>query len=178
MANNTPITIQTPTKGCPCGSEIDLSKCCLPVIQGKRKAETAEELLRARYTAFTQGAVDFILDSHHSKTRHEVKREEIADWSTNSDWLGMKVVQKEAGTATDLEGKIVFGAQYRTKGEEKINEHWEQAIFEKENGAWRFLDARGVRTGPYVREAPKVGRNDACTCGSGKKYKKCCGVGA
>ena len=31
---------------------------------------------------------------------------------------------------------------------------------------------------PVVREAPKVGRNDPCPCGSGKKYKKCCGVGA
>ena len=28
-----------------------------------------------------------------------------------------------------------------------------------------------------VRNAPKVGRNDACPCGSGKKYKKCCGAG-
>jgi hypothetical protein len=27
------------------------------------------------------------------------------------------------------------------------------------------------------REEPKVGRNDPCTCGSGKKYKKCCGQG-
>ncbi len=30
---------------------------------------------------------------------------------------------------------------------------------------------------PYVRENPKVGRNDPCPCGSGKKYKKCCGKG-
>jgi preprotein translocase subunit SecA len=30
---------------------------------------------------------------------------------------------------------------------------------------------------PVVREAPKVGRNDPCPCGSGKKYKKCCGAG-
>ena len=29
---------------------------------------------------------------------------------------------------------------------------------------------------PITREAPKVGRNDVCPCGSGKKYKKCCGV--
>ena len=27
-----------------------------------------------------------------------------------------------------------------------------------------------------VREAPKIGRNDPCPCGSGKKYKKCCGA--
>jgi len=31
---------------------------------------------------------------------------------------------------------------------------------------------------PVVRDAPKVGRNDPCPCGSGKKYKKCCGIGA
>jgi preprotein translocase subunit SecA len=28
---------------------------------------------------------------------------------------------------------------------------------------------------PFKRKAPKVGRNDPCTCGSGKKYKQCCG---
>jgi uncharacterized protein YecA (UPF0149 family) len=29
-----------------------------------------------------------------------------------------------------------------------------------------------------VRSGEKIGRNDPCTCGSGKKYKKCCGAGA
>jgi preprotein translocase subunit SecA len=29
---------------------------------------------------------------------------------------------------------------------------------------------------PYRRETPKVGRNEPCPCGSGKKYKKCCGA--
>ncbi len=29
---------------------------------------------------------------------------------------------------------------------------------------------------PFVRETPKVGRNEPCTCGSGKKFKKCCGA--
>jgi preprotein translocase subunit SecA len=36
----------------------------------------------------------------------------------------------------------------------------------------------GARVKTIVREAPKVGRNDPCPCGSGKKYKKCCGVNA
>jgi uncharacterized protein YchJ len=31
---------------------------------------------------------------------------------------------------------------------------------------------------PYVRDQPKVGRNDPCVCGSGKKSKKCCGAAA
>jgi len=33
----------------------------------------------------------------------------------------------------------------------------------------------GFGSDPYVRMQPKVGRNDPCPCGSGKKYKKCCG---
>ncbi len=39
-------------------------------------------------------------------------------------------------------------------------------------GLWHDDDVPGV---PYVREEPKVGRNDSCPCGSGRKYKKCCG---
>jgi SEC-C motif-containing protein len=164
------------TNLCPCGSELDLVKCCLPILEGKKLASTAEELLRARYTAFTQGAVDFILSTHHSKTRHEVKREEIEDWSKNSEWLGLKIVQSDAGKATDDQGTIIFGAQYRADG--KINDHWERSQFEKENGEWKFLDAQGLKPGTYRRAEPKMGRNDPCTCGSGKKFKKCCGASA
>ncbi len=29
---------------------------------------------------------------------------------------------------------------------------------------------------PITRDAPKIGRNDPCTCGSQKKFKKCCGT--
>jgi preprotein translocase subunit SecA len=28
---------------------------------------------------------------------------------------------------------------------------------------------------PFVRDQPKIGRNEPCVCGSGKKFKKCCG---
>ena len=35
--------------------------------------------------------------------------------------------------------------------------------------------ARSPRPEPYERESPKIGRNDPCPCGSGKKYKRCCG---
>ena len=37
---------------------------------------------------------------------------------------------------------------------------------------------RLIQHGPYKRATPKIGRNDKCTCGSGKKYKNCCGRAA
>jgi len=35
--------------------------------------------------------------------------------------------------------------------------------------------ASGEKQAPIQRKEPKIGRNDLCVCGSGKKYKKCCG---
>ena len=160
------------TNHCPCGLKSSLEKCCLPIIQGKQQPKTAEQLLRARYTAFTLGEVPFILASHHSKTRHEVKEDEITDWSKNSKWLGMKIHHIEGGSETDSKGTIVFSASYVAEG--KTQEHSEKSLFEKENGQWRFFDADRVQIGTYRRAEPKIGRNDPCSCGSGKKFKKCC----
>ncbi|MCM2323466.1 MAG: YchJ family metal-binding protein [Oligoflexia bacterium] len=156
---------------CPCGSGAQLSSCCLPLIQGKESAPTAEALLRSRYTAFTRGDVDYILGTHHSRTRGEIKRDEIEDWSRNSKWLGLEIVQQDPGETAD-QATIIFCARYETEG--KPQEHWERSLFEKEAGEWRFVDAQGLQQGPYRRAEPKVGRNDPCPCGSGKKFKKCC----
>jgi SEC-C motif-containing protein len=172
----------TPQDNCPCGSDSALAACCLPLIQGKKKASTAEELLRSRYTAFTRGDVDYILATHHSSTQADVKREEIEDWSKHSEWHGLQIVQSEAGKAEDDKGTIAFCAKHKPLGkgsnpaDVKVEDHWEQAMFEKENGQWKFLDARGINVGTYKREEPKIGRNDPCPCESGKKYKKCCGA--
>ncbi|MDR3608609.1 MAG: YchJ family metal-binding protein [Oligoflexia bacterium] len=157
---------------CPCTSGKEFELCCGPILSGKKKATTAEELLRARYTAFTQGNVDFVLNTHHSRTRDEIKREEIEDWSKNSEWKGLQIVHVEGGKPEDEKGTLSFCARYVAEG--KLQEHWEQSYFEKENGEWRFLDAKGIHLGTYQRTEPKIGRNDSCPCGSGKKYKKCC----
>ncbi len=52
----------------------------------------------------------------------------------------------------------------------KMHAHWKQYEVPHE--------ALGGKAGstPIVRDGPKVGRNDPCPCGSGKKFKKCCGV--
>lgn len=166
----------TPTQPCPCTSGKTYANCCQPIQTGTTKAPTAEALLRARYTSFVTGHIDFIVATHHSATHHEVNREEIANWSKNSEWKGLEILQKVAGETKDETGTLIFHAKYAMEG--KDQDHFEKATFEKENGEWKFLDATPLRSGPYVREEPKIGRNDPCTCGSGKKYKKCHGIAA
>ena len=164
---------------CPCGNTATLATCCLPRIQGKAKPKTAEELLRARYTSFVLGQIDYILQTHHSRTAQDLARDEVEAWSKNSEWLGLTIHKKEKGEANDSSGIIEFHVRYQAKDKKKPTDHYERSLFEKENGDWKFVDAEGAESGTPIRRAePKIGRNDPCSCGSGKKYKKCCGVNA
>jgi len=61
-----------------------------------------------------------------------------------------------------------------------LHEEWLQTPRESLEGKKPVDMLEGGRLLPqkvetFRREAPKVGRNDPCSCGSGKKYKKCCG---
>ena len=157
---------------CPCGSEKDFEDCCMPYLTGKEDAPTAEALMRSRYCAFVVQNVDYIFETHDSKTRGDLDREEIEAWSEGSDWEALNIVATQDGLENDTTGKVEFVAEY-TVGR-KFQRHHELSEFAKKDGRWYFKDGALVNT-TVKREAPKVGRNDPCICGSGKKYKKCCG---
>lgn len=55
----------------------------------------------------------------------------------------------------------------------RIRSHWRQSPANAP-AAW-FDDPHGGM--PLIRATPKIGRNDPCPCGSGKKFKRCCGAG-
>jgi len=49
---------------------------------------------------------------------------------------------------------------------------------QQQQAARQSANAGAVSPVQVIRTAPKVGRNDPCPCGSGKKYKNCCGRNA
>ena len=157
---------------CPCGSGAPFATCCEPIIKGTRESETAEELMRARYSAFVTGAIDFIVASTHSRTRKEIDLSFIVEWSQTSTWRGLQIL--ETKQVNDNKAFVSFEAQFTQH--EKARTHREKSLFERENGQWRFVTGDELKN-PTVRyEAPRPGRNDPCPCGSGKKYKKCHGA--
>ena len=157
---------------CPCGSGKNYADCCEKVIHGT-PAETPEALMRARYSAYVKGEIDFIIKSLHSSQRDNNDREEIRRWSQNSEWTGLEIIRTEKGGPDDDTGIVEFIARYRDRNIPM--EHHEIAEFRREKGEWVFYDGELVPQAPYVRQEAKIGRNDPCPCGSGKKYKKCCG---
>lgn len=156
---------------CPCGNAINYSECCEPIIKGVRPAETAEQLMRARYTAYTKAEMDFIFESAHPEHREGYDHEGTKAWAENSEWLGLEIISTSKGGKDDTSGEVEFIARFKDAG--KLLEHHENGQFRKENGIWLFTDGVTAKQRPITSN--KVGRNDPCPCGSGLKFKKCCG---
>lgn len=158
---------------CPCDSGKKYSECCEPIITGTGSAATAEALMRSRYTAYVKHEIEYIAHSCVRETEeNEIDMEETRKWSQESIWHGLKILRTEKGKETDTEGVVEFTADYTRKGIRDV--HHETANFKKINGVWVYNNGV-LTTTTVVREGPKVGRNEKCPCGSGKKYKQCCG---
>lgn len=155
---------------CPCGSGLGFEACCEPVITGASPAASPEALMRSRYTAYAVGALDHLLESLHPDHRADYDAEGARRWAEGSDWLALEVRET---VADEERGTVEFVATYRRKGEKRS--HHEIGRFERHKGRWYYTDGQMVTPGTVRHDGPRVGRNDPCICGSGKKYKKCCG---
>jgi SEC-C motif-containing protein len=164
------------SKKCPCGSGKSYSSCCEQYIKGRAKAPTAEALMRSRYSAYVEHEIDYIINTCVHRGRDDIDPTSTREWSEQSKWLGLKIISVEKGTAADSEGVVEFEASYERDGEKEV--HHETAKFKKENGPagteWLYTEGK-VASNTVTRSSPKIGRNDPCPCGSGKKYKMCCG---
>ncbi len=159
---------------CPCGSGRAYDECCGRYIDDGAEPATAEALMRARYTAHTRADLDYIARTHDPASREDIDREATRRWAERADWLGLEIVRNEAGGPGDDNGTVEFVAHYREHGERR--RHHEVATFRREQGQWLFVDARAPEPETVRRAAPRVGRNEPCPCGSGRKFKKCCGA--
>ena len=164
----------TSSTDCPCRSGKPFAACCEPYITGKASAPTAEALMRARYTSYATGRIDFVEKTHAPESRADFDRKASEKWAKESEWRGLHVIAVKGGTAADTEGIVNFVAGFSQQG--KDFEHHEIATFRKEGATWFFVDGKSPKPDTYEKSGPELGRNDPCHCGSGKKLKKCHGA--
>lgn len=155
----------TPEETCPCSSSRTYLACCGPLLEGRREAETAEQLMRSRYTAFARGHLDYLIATLHPSKRRPDERTALAQSIAQTDWLRLEVLKVQQGAPTDEVGYVEFVAYYEQHGVQQLRE---RSRFVKEEGQWFYVDGA-------LKAPRKVGRNEPCWCGSGKKYKRCHG---
>ncbi len=152
---------------CPCGSGKTYEECCELLISGSKVADSAEQMMRSRYTAYSDKNIDYIIKTTHPEKAAELNPTELKSWANSTTWESLQIVDASE------EGIVEFIAYYREK--DIVAKHHELAQFKKFEDNWYFYDSQFPKQGTLVNTTPKVGRNDICPCGSGKKYKKCCG---
>lgn len=119
--------------------------------------------MRARYSAYVLGDTAFLRASWHASTRPA-----DIDPDHGPTWLGLEVRAASAGQADDDEGRVEFVARYRDGAH--LGTLHETSRFVRERGCWFYVDGE-VRPAMTM----KTGRNASCPCGSGRKFKRCCG---
>ena len=148
-------------KHCPCGTGKSYIDCCGAFISNQKIPSTPEELMRSRYTAYTQVNLDYIIQTMKSPAADNFDAKDAQEWAIKASWIGLEVIKTKYD---DNKGIVEFRAHYSIDG--KKNVLHEISEFSFENGKWYYVDGR--------QPNKKIGRNDTCPCGSNKKYKKCC----
>jgi SEC-C motif domain protein len=120
---------------CPCGSGEPYAPCCGRYLSGETLPETAEQLMRSRYTAYVRGDEAYLLATWHSSTR---PRSLGLEASAELKWLGLKVRATEAGGPGDAAGTVSFVARHKRGGRAFRLE--ETSRFVREAGRWVYLD--------------------------------------
>jgi len=122
-----------------CCSGFTFADCCQPFLLGSKKANTAEALMRSRYSAYVVADVNYIIATTHLSTRKRHDHNSIKQWAKSSTWQKLEIISKRAGEATDAIGKVEFKAYYLDSNK-RSQVHHEDSNFVKENGVWFFVD--------------------------------------
>jgi len=117
---------------CHCGTGKDFDLCCRRFLCGDSWPETAEELMRARYSAYVESEEQFLLDSWHPLTCPS-----HLTLVKNQRWVGLEVLVVTLGGRKDLTGTVEFVAKFKVSG--KVEKLHEVSEFVREKGQWVYL---------------------------------------
>jgi SEC-C motif domain protein len=166
---------------CPCrqtaSAQLSYAECCQPFIEGAARAPSAEALMRSRYSAFAVGAIDYLVETVAPEARGDMDKASLDAWSKESEWHGLDIDETVDGQPGDKSGIVQFTAHFSRAGTREA--HVERSVFRFDDkaGRWYFVDGAKPK-GKTIVKGKQPERNDPCPCGSGKKYKKCCGMAA
>lgn len=159
---------------CPCQSGRTYAACCAPLHQGDAVADSAEALMRSRYSAFALGGLgDYLLATWHDSASEKAQLDTAMLSKREVDWHGLEILDsRQQGDKARVEFRAHFSAPAPAPaGQPAVRECLqERSRFIRESGRWFYLS--GTLVPASASSTPS--RNGPCSCGSGKKYKRCC----
>jgi SEC-C motif domain protein len=126
--------------------------------------------MRSRFTAYAMDNTEYILATWQAK----VQLEKLNFGEENIAWQRLEIIDTKKGGPNDTKGIVEFKAFYLNNGEDYLLH--EISRFAKTNGRWLYVDGVVKKAGKIIQQENQ-GKNAPCPCGSGKKFKRCCGAG-
>jgi SEC-C motif-containing protein len=99
---------------------------------GERQAETALQLMRARYSAYAVGRSDYLWQTWHPRTRPDALQPNSA-----ARWTKLEIVDVVAGQPGDDHGEVEFRAHFRTNSGPAVLH--ERSVFETRARRWLYV---------------------------------------
>lgn len=173
---------------CFCGSNANLSSCCQPYINKEIPVQSAEQLMRSRFSAYAIGDAEYIYDTYAKSSQKAQSVKDIDDWSKSCVWIALKIYPMAISDNKATEQFVEFSAFYITNNilcelreksrfilEEIIEKHAEEHT-EKNIPAnsdineestlktplkqWRYIDGDIITN----TELANIKRNELCPC--------------
>ncbi|MBU3002715.1 YchJ family protein [Paraglaciecola arctica] len=156
----------TTNKNCFCGNKVSFESCCQPIITGQVEAQTAEKLMRSRYSAYVIEDYAYILRTYAFEQRTDLTLNILADSAKDTRWLSLQVLKHLPNTTS---AQVEFKAFYKI--EQQYFVMHELSDFVMIDNIWLYTSGSILKDSGVFQPQ----RNSRCLCGSGRKFKKCCG---
>lgn len=124
-----------PTR-CPCLSGLTYDACCGRLHAGAATAQTAEQLMRSRFSAFAVSDPAYLLRTWHPSTRPPT-----LELDHDRRWYRLDIVATREGGPFDRTGIVEFEAHHRGPG--GAGTQHEVSRFVREDGHWLYVDGIG-----------------------------------
>lgn len=126
------------TTPCPCQSGKNFETCCQPFLEGKALPETAEQLMRSRYSAYATQTIVYLKETLWPRYQKSFNPVEIAEYAEQTQWVGLDILATEKGQAGDAKGSVLFCAKYLAHGQ--FGQQREFSLFKKRGGRWYYVE--------------------------------------
>lgn len=118
---------------CPCLSGLSYETCCGRLHRGEAVAQTAEQLMRSRFSAFAVGDPAYLLRTWAPSTRPAE-----LDLDPGRRWYRLDILASSEGGPFDRTGVVEFEAFHRGPGG-AASQH-ERSRFVREDRQWFYVD--------------------------------------
>lgn len=126
--------------------------------------------MRSRFSAYALDNTEYVQETWDANTRP--KPEQIKFSEEKINWQRLEIIDTKKGGIKDNKGIVEFKAFYLNNGEDFMLH--EVSRFIKKNDRWYYVDGVVKKVGKIIQQSNQ-GKNAPCPCGSGKKFKRCCG---